>query len=146
MLQAEVLDALRKKLATVDPESFVMLVAEDSRNPQQGIVGVIEVTRMTKREVSQRLRSPPEQQYAYISSMAVLNEKRRQGVASALLQAADEFAKWWEEPLALHVYDSNAAAIRCYQAHGYSQEYKDPGWLAAVGGKVKVVMVKPIPS
>lgn len=140
--QAEVLDALRKKMATIDDDSFVMLVAEDSNGRT---VGIIEVARMQDPAVARCLvPSAPNGQYAYISSMAVSPEVRRKGVATALLSGAEDVGRFWSLPLALHVYEANSTAIACYTACGYSQAMKDAGWIAVFGAKVKVLMSKTV--
>ena len=50
--------------------------------------------------------------YAYLTSMAVREAWRRQGIASALLSAAERVAgKWWQNWVLLHVYDTDAVGM-----------------------------------
>ena len=88
---------------------------------------MVEVSLLDERSVLQRL---PEgaASYAYIASMAVDPAWQRQGVARALLRAAEAAAGVWREPQALlHVYADNLPAISLYEDSGYSTVYQDPG-------------------
>lgn len=81
--------------------------------------------------------------YAYISSMAVASHMRRSGLGTALLQAAEQQAVLWgQQLLALHVYETNDAAIKLYESHGLTSHAADPAWRRYVGGKVRQLMVK----
>jgi ribosomal protein S18 acetylase RimI-like enzyme len=83
--------------------------------------------------------------YVYISSMAVLPTLRRKGIARAMLAAAEQQARLWQVPfLALHVYVNNPTACRLYESCGFQVVHTDPGWKAVFGGKVRLLMVKPL--
>lgn len=106
------------------------------------ILGVIEVGVQDENDVLQHLPRGMET-YAYISSMAVASHMRRSGLGAALLQAAEQQALLWgQQLLALHVYETNNAAIRLYQSHGLTNHAADPAWRRFVGGKVRQLMVK----
>jgi ribosomal protein S18 acetylase RimI-like enzyme len=114
-------------------------------SPANRIVGVVEVGVQDERDVLAHLQDPAAnlETYAYISSMAVAPHLRRHGVGAALLQTAEAQALAWQQPvLALHVYDSNARAIRLYERHGLLCEARDPAWRSLVGGKVRQLHVK----
>lgn len=110
------------------------------------IMGVVEVGVQDEADVLQYLAGHSGT-YAYITSMAVAPHLRRCGVGRALLQAAEQqAANWGQDVVALHVYDSNTAAIRLYEKHGMRCYGKDPAWKAMIGGKVRQLMVKPVRS
>ncbi|KAF6265841.1 acyl-CoA N-acyltransferase [Scenedesmus sp. NREL 46B-D3] len=112
------------------------------------VLGVVEVGVQDEADVLQHLQRsqlPSSGTYAYITSMAVAPHLRRCGVGRALLQAAEQQATNWEQELvALHVYESNAPAIRLYERHGMRCCAQDPAWKGMLGGKVRQLMVKPV--
>lgn len=111
---------------------------------RRGVLGVVEVSRVALKEVLSRL-PPSVEEYVYVSSMAVERGMRRQGVAHALLQAAEEQARMWSAGhLTLHVHKDNAAAVELYRGFGYSVVSEDPGWKTLVGDRVRVLMYKQI--
>jgi ribosomal protein S18 acetylase RimI-like enzyme len=106
------------------------------------ILGVIEVGVQNEQDVLQHMPKGMET-YAYISSMAVSSAVRRCGIGAALLQAAEQQAALWgQQLLALHVYETNDAAIKLYESHGLVSHAADPAWRRYVGGKVRQLMVK----
>lgn len=59
--------------------------------------------------------------YVYVQDIAVLNEYRNLGVATALLKVIGKIAAEWEaECLELAVHTDNVNAIRLYQGSGFS--------------------------
>lgn len=65
----------------------------------------------------------------YIDNIAVKSDFRRMGVASALLRRLDKEAEALSLSfLSLEVRESNAAAIRLYESHGYTPAGKRPGF------------------
>lgn len=59
--------------------------------------------RENEKEVLSQLR-PGTPEYTYVSSMAVAENNRRKGLASAVLRAAEQQSELWGQPhLALHV-------------------------------------------
>ena len=83
--------------------------------------------------------------YAYVSSMAVAEQLRRKGVATAMLSAAEQQARLWQQSvLALHVYVENEAALKLYKSFGLESVGTDPSWKAVFGGKIRTLMVKQI--
>ncbi len=69
---------------------------------------------------------------AYIERLVVTPEHRHQGMARALLEAAEslsgEFAK---ETVGLHVSDDNLSALRLYEARGYKESSRQPSLLTS---------------
>jgi ribosomal-protein-alanine N-acetyltransferase len=61
----------------------------------------------------------PEDHMAWIVTIGVLPEYRRQGIALALLQACE--ARITQPTVRLNVRLSNAGAIRLYDLHGYER-------------------------
>jgi ribosomal protein S18 acetylase RimI-like enzyme len=78
----------------------------------------------------------------YINVLATKPEMERQGVASRLLEHAEQHAG--PAGMSLIVSDANAAARRLYDRHGYSETARRPmvsdGWHAS--GKDWVLMVR----
>uniref|UniRef100_A0A7S3QN39 N-acetyltransferase domain-containing protein n=1 Tax=Dunaliella tertiolecta TaxID=3047 RepID=A0A7S3QN39_DUNTE len=163
-LRAEVLDGLRQKERHSNPESYVVLVADDVTEEvqQQGIQGemlddvglpqasnadrkvqaVAEVMRENEREVLSELE-PGTREYTYISSMAVAEGSRRRGLASAVLSAAEQQSGIWGQPhVALHVYEDNEPAIRMYTKMGMQVLQKDPFLKKILGGRIRLLMYK----
>jgi ribosomal protein S18 acetylase RimI-like enzyme len=122
----------------------------DSAPRPGSVLGVVEVGVQDEADVLQHLKRgqlPANGTYAYITSMAVAPHLRRCGVGRALLQAAEQQAANWEQELvALHVYEANAAAIRLYERHGMRCCAQDPAWKGMLGGKVRQLMIKPVPA
>jgi ribosomal protein S18 acetylase RimI-like enzyme len=122
----------------------------DSSSRPGSVLGVVEVGVQDEADVLQHLKRgqlPANGTYAYITSMAVAPHLRRCGVGRALLQAAEQQAANWEQELvALHVYEANAAAIRLYERHGMRCCAQDPAWKGMLGGKVRQLMIKPVPA
>jgi ribosomal protein S18 acetylase RimI-like enzyme len=75
--------------------------------------------------------------------MAVDTACRRQGVASAMLLAAERVAaRWGEAQTLLHVYQDNAPAIAVYEAAGYDVIFQDAPWLAKLAVRPRFLMRK----
>ena len=69
---------------------------------------------------------PPEQPLAYIQTLEVLPAPRGRGVGRELLRRVEESASSaGAHVIWLHVAESNAPAIRLYEAHGYSQQGRE---------------------
>lgn len=106
------------------------------------IVGVVEVGVQDEGEVLAHL-GPGCSSYAYASSMAVSPRARRCGVGAALLAAAEtQAASWGQRQVCLHVFESNAPALRLYTRCGMARQATDPAWKALLGGRVRHLMVK----
>lgn len=69
----------------------------------------------------------PNQNFLYISNLAVAASFRRQGIASQLLQRCECTALKWQQPaLYLHVLENNQAARSLYELAGFGFERVDP--------------------
>ncbi|KAG2502139.1 hypothetical protein HYH03_000627 [Edaphochlamys debaryana] len=109
------------------------------------LVGVVEVSIMDEKPVLRQLPSN-RLEYAYVSSMCVAGAMRRQGVAQALMAAAEEQARLWRQSnLALHVYKDNAPAVQLYNGCGMRVLGEDPGWKVLFGDRVRLLMYKNLP-
>ncbi|KAK9835312.1 hypothetical protein WJX81_000957 [Elliptochloris bilobata] len=65
----------------------------------------------------------------YVANMAVAPGFRRRGAATALLRSCARLATLWgQDSLWLHVDADNAAALRLYDAAGFSLHLEDGGW------------------
>lgn len=64
----------------------------------------------------------------HVSSLAVLPEFRRQGLASQLLEAFHERVERKCQSASLHCRTSNEAAVRLYEASGYEVSYTIPNY------------------
>ena len=59
-------------------------------------------------------------EYAYLSCAAVERRSRRRGVGTALVRGAETLAsEWGFDFVALHVFETNVAALRAYEKCGY---------------------------
>ena len=78
------------------------------------------------------------QTIAYIQTIEVAPAHRRQGIAIQLLNKCEDSARAADAgTIWLHVAESNAPAIRLYQAHGYlsqgrEEDYYGPGLAALI--------------
>lgn len=145
---AEVLAGLIYKLRNSPEDRYACLVAEPTNasellsDSKSELVGVVDVTVLRDRSVLSFLEGAEE--YLYISGIAVLEEYRRQKVATVLLKACDLLSFiWGYEYLVLRAYDDDAAALRLYTNAGYRIVSGDPPWLTSwVGRKRRVLMIK----
>ena len=94
-------------------------------------------------DVLRALGAAADESYAYIASMAVDVPHRRRGVATALLEAAEQRARsWGHQVVTLHVYESNFTALQCYISTGYVELQRDAPWKALLGAKRRVLFYK----
>lgn len=149
-IQAEVLAGLRSKLRS-DPETSIILVAVPT---DRGVAGkpiaVVEMflaqdSRILTSITDAGLASQPPSFYGLITSMAVHEEYRRQGCATALLEAIhsalEDFETDWS---VLHVHSDNHRARALYEQVGYHNLGSDSAlWQQLVGGKDRTLMVRP---
>eukprot|EP00884_Botryococcus_braunii_P017765 jgi/Botrbrau1/4672/Bobra.33_2s0037.2 len=119
LFHGEVLSGLHQKLKYSRDEGFCCLVAQKSSGSKD-IIGVVEVSvQGDKAELDALAKSGFEDDsYAYVACMAVGDEWRRQGVASALLTAAEKVAcKWMQTWVVLHVYIDNTPGELLLSSH-----------------------------
>ena len=148
--QAEVLAGLRSKL-TSDPATSIILVAVPTDRGEAGEpVAVVEMflcqdSRIVKaiKEAGLPFQSPSF--YGLITSMAVKQEFRRQGCATALLRAVHSALEGFESDWsALTVHSDNHKAIALYEQMGYHNLGRCQAlWQRLLGGKERTLMVRP---
>ena len=86
---------------------------------------------------------PPEQPLAYIQTLEVAPTHRNRGAARKLLaRMENSAAAAGAHVLWLHVAESNVAAIRLYETHGFSQQGREPNFYAK--GIPALLFAKPI--
>jgi GNAT superfamily N-acetyltransferase len=69
---------------------------------------------------------------AYIERLVVTPEHRHQGMARALLEAAESLSREFDkETVGLHVSDDNLSALRLYEARGYKESSRQPSLLTS---------------
>mmetsp|Transcript_20224 Transcript_20224/g.65832 ORF Transcript_20224/g.65832 Transcript_20224/m.65832 type:complete len:234 (+) Transcript_20224:39-740(+) len=149
-LRAELRDGLRRKSEYTHLSRFAALTVSDG----SAVVGVVELSVQNNAAVLAELLSGTpalgtKGEYCYLASMAVDPERRRLGMASALIAAAEELARVWGfEGVALHSYTENAPAVSLYERCGYSVLAEDVhgGFAEAIpiGGKKRLLMAKQI--
>jgi ribosomal protein S18 acetylase RimI-like enzyme len=130
LLKLGIYEDLRSRLRSYSP-SYVCLVASliIPQSPgQEIVVGTAEIT----------VRSPfswqtIQDQYPYISNLAVSPSYRRKGIARKLLFSCEQTAlKWGFPDIGLHVLDNNIQAKQLYFSSGYKVhriESSLSGWL-----------------
>ncbi|KAK3028785.1 hypothetical protein RJ639_039051 [Escallonia herrerae] len=144
--QAEVLSGLFYRLRNSPPDRYACLVAEPAsgspQEPRQELVGVVDVTVLRDEAVLQHLLGVNE--YLYVSGIAVLNNFRRQKVASALLKGCDVLSvRWGYHYLALRAYEDDWGARKLYTNAGYRIVSGDPPWMTTwIGRRRRIVMIK----
>jgi ribosomal-protein-alanine N-acetyltransferase len=85
------------------------------------------------------------QTVAYIPTIEVAPGKRRTGAGSELLRRIEQSAQAaGARVMWLHVDEQNAAAIRLYEAHGYSCEGRETDFYAR--GKAALIYARPLSS
>lgn len=130
--RGELIDSMQKKMKYNPQDRYVAYVAVQDRG-QEGevMLGTVEASRMEKQDVLQQLAEHVEApSYVYTSSMAVVKEFRRMGVATQLLEAVEEAAVQWNESLiCLHVEEENDAAICLYESCGYKVVVQERRWV-----------------
>lgn len=96
-----------------------MVSLQTSTDPQESIVGTVEVT----------LRPEFNSQSLYISNLAVSHSYRRQGVAKHLLLKCEQIAlEWGYQSLSLHVLEDNYPAKKLYLSSGYQLQGHEHTW------------------
>ncbi|KAJ6413794.1 hypothetical protein OIU84_006571 [Salix udensis] len=118
---------------------YACLVAEPAA--ERKLVGIVDVTALRDEDVLQHLEGADE--YLYISGIAVSNNFRRRKIGSALLKACDTLSHLWGfECLALRAYEDDMGARKLYTNAGYRVVSSDPRWMAWIGRKRRVLMIK----
>jgi len=85
----------------------------------------------------------PEQPLAYIQTIEVAPTHRKRGIASELLRRAEASARTaGAHVIWLHVSETNAPAIRLYQARGYIEQGREENYYAE--GIPALLYAKPI--
>ncbi|GAB4814389.1 hypothetical protein N2152v2_001435 [Parachlorella kessleri] len=107
---------------------FFCLVAEDLES------GALLGTLAASLARPQAMLPPPFPTYAplraYVSNVAVRQECRRLGVATALLRLSERLAAWWgHDSIWLHVEADNTAGVELYRGAGYQIVKQDPSWV-----------------
>ncbi len=109
-------------LSRTQPQPQICSIALYTHQGAAHVVGTVEVG----------LRNSPDRTknwYAYISNLAVSNDFRRRGVATALLQECERIAKiWGYTELHLHVMADNQSGRNLYQKSGYELVSTDFVW------------------
>ncbi|KAL4858893.1 N-alpha-acetyltransferase [Chlorella vulgaris] len=105
--------------------SFVVLVAEDRCSGE--LLGSATVS-LAQPEAALPPPFPTSApRRVYVSNIAVLQQYRRQGVASALLQQSERQARLWRnDSLWLHCEAANTAALKLYRSMGFVEVARDP--------------------
>ncbi|KAJ6305681.1 hypothetical protein OIU78_021090 [Salix suchowensis] len=144
--KAEVLSGLLYKLRNSPPrqvkpldQEYACLVAEPAA--ERKLVGIVDVTALRDEDVLRHLEGADE--YLYISGIAVSSNFRRRKIGSALLKACDTLSHLWGfECLALRAYEDDMGARKLYTNAGYRVVSSDPQWMAWIGRKRRVLMIK----
>ncbi|WIA31899.1 hypothetical protein OEZ86_002760 [Tetradesmus obliquus] len=140
MFKAEVLDAVKKKVDVLCEHGFAMMVVESCAVGPGGNCSAADASTLESFIDDAGSSSDGSEGCAEDWESAVWYGR-------ALLQAAEQQAANWEQELvALHVYENNPAAIRLYERHGMRCCAQDPAWKAMLGGKVRQLMIKPVPA
>lgn len=148
-LQAEVLAGLREKM-TVDSGRALLLVAVPRESGVTGSpVAIVEMFLSNTPSVlnaicESGLATEPPSYCALVTSMAVKEDFRRRGCATALLQAVngslEDFGTDWS---ALHVHSDNHSAVALYEQAGYHNlGSRDSSWRKVLGNKERILMVR----
>ncbi len=123
ILRMGIYEDLRSRLRSVSPH-YICLVALIPTDAGNTLVGTVEVA----------LRSTYplhfQEQYPYLSNLAVRKEYRRLGVARQLLNTCEQTVIGWGfYDLHLHVLEDNTQARQLYFTSGYRLQEADPIWL-----------------
>ncbi|KAL0039854.1 hypothetical protein WJX77_010005 [Trebouxia sp. C0004] len=116
----------------------------------KGLAGMLELS--IQADISPLFNNS--RQVAVVTTMAVLPEMQRQGIGTALLEAAQCWAASRDvRVIALFVYRDNYTAIRLYERVGFERVVKwvDPLWLTCaekgmIGPTRRVLYIKQLPS
>ena len=124
-LQAEVVAAMRAKLAA-PPESAVILVAMPAeQGPDSQPVGIVEMYKDAVPDIAARLHKAQGSEFGFgwLASMAVDEAYQRRGLGSTLVAEAQRPVKeqWGYDWAALHVFEDNEAALKLYEAAGFEK-------------------------
>jgi ribosomal protein S18 acetylase RimI-like enzyme len=106
---------------------FIAICQDDCGNKNtlfdntNGVVGVVDAILQHYRPIPDVDLSLP---YVYLRNLRVDERMRRQGVASCLVQAVNDYAKETDgvDVVLLHVDQENDGAIRLYKNHGFEYQ------------------------
>ncbi|KAH7617219.1 hypothetical protein Ndes2526B_g07812 [Nannochloris sp. 'desiccata'] len=129
--------------------SFYCFIAQDRTSSQ--IVGCVAVTLARPEAVLPPPFPTTARLRCYISNMAVAPDRRRQGVATEMLNKCERIARLWgQTSVWLHVEIENEAAERLYRGLGYKQvPWLGSSALSWRGKKRQVLLMKelrPVPK
>eukprot|EP00210_Caulerpa_lentillifera_P002524 g2421.t1 len=130
LFKADIIGGIQSNIHNRSLDDFVILLVWNKKREQ--VIGTVQVSRQNEADVLRQLPEDDES-YAYISSMAVVNSARRQGIGRSLLSAA-EFVAWiWgENEIVLQVYEENEAGCAFYRQQGYEVISRDKKWKAVI--------------
>lgn len=81
--------------------------------------------------------------YLYVSNLAIDDDYRRQGIATALLEACDQLARRWGfSMIYLDVLEDNRGARQLYRRAGYETEGVRGSWLGYLLGRSRRLLMR----
>ncbi|KAK9842750.1 hypothetical protein WJX74_001754 [Apatococcus lobatus] len=144
LFRADVISIITAKLKYTTKDEFKCLVVP-AQDPSKGFVGIIELSKLSDEKVLRAIPEPAPDYLCYLACMAVDARLRRQGIATALLAAAQvQAAKWRMKWMALDVFADNATALACYEACGFKIIRRDEPMRRLIGQRLRVTMAKPV--
>ncbi|MEM9771812.1 MAG: GNAT family N-acetyltransferase [Cyanobacteria bacterium P01_D01_bin.73] len=101
------------------------------------VIGTVEIAARSQFPLGWRDPS-----HLYISNLAIAKSHRRQGIATALLQECEHFAKRWGfTSIHLHVLEDNQAARQLYREAGYHTEAALADWFSRLLGRSRRLLM-----
>lgn len=147
-MQAEVLASLRGKLQGA-ADSFRILVVVPAEEEHDGApVGIVEMYKNGTPDIAGRLElGEDEAGFGWLASMAVAQERQRQGVGRVLVAASERVVREWGfRRTALHVFADNEAAKALYDSEGFEEvAARKQHWMQWLSQRDQILMSRMAP-
>ena len=146
-VQAEVLASLRGKLKGAAGTFRILVVVPADEQPDGTPVGIVEMYKNGTPDIAERLSlEQDEAGFGWLASMAVAEDRRRQGIGHVLVAASEQVVRdWGFRRTALHVFADNEAAKALYDREGFHEvAARKQHWMQWLSQRDQILMSRMI--